>query len=183
MGVEALAIPLGHHLALVQDHEGEGRPVVGVVVDQGLGDGREPRREGGVAGLQEVRAFGLGGEGILLRLEFRGLLAAEQRDAVSFAPSGDGLAPEEAARHRLVLEVHLVAGELDEGEVEVEGLHVRRFPPGDENVRRKVLGRIARDDGQQGVQVEAAADERGREHRENDAQDRFLLHFSRQLIM
>ena len=67
MGVEAFAVPLGHHLALVQDDEGEGRPVVGVVVDQGLGDGRKPRREGGVAGFQAVRAFGLGGEGILLR--------------------------------------------------------------------------------------------------------------------
>ena len=171
---DSLPVAFRHDATLMQDDEGERRTVVILLVHERFRQGFQTGPQGGIAQGERPRIAGLlEGQRELLRLQFVDSLPAQQRDAVPVPVHGRGLCPEETARHGLVLIVHLVLIELDEGEVEVQRLHVGLIPSGDEHRRGEVLGSIPRDDGHEGIQIQASADESGREQTKDRAENGF----------
>ena len=155
---DTLPVALSHDRALMQHHECERRTAVGPLVHQRPGYRFQAGSGLRVARRQSFRPQRIGRERILLREERLTVLAAQQRDAVALTIGGGRFGPQEAARHRLVLVIHLVAVELYEGEMKVEGLHVGSIPPRHKHRRSQILGSIARNDGHQGVQIQAPPD-------------------------
>ena len=147
----ALVVTFCHHTALVQHHEGKGMAVIGTLADEGLSDRGEACCDGGVALRQWVLRFIKHSHREALCSELIGSGAAQQGYAVALAVGGGRFAPKEAAGDSLVIIVHLVAGVADEGEVQVECFDVFCLATRNEHRRSKILGSIARYDGQQSI--------------------------------
>ena len=60
--------------------------------------------------------------------------------------------------------------------MEIKCFHISLFPSGHKDGGGQVLGRIARDDGHQAVQIEAAGHEDGDEDSQDGAQGILLFH-------
>ena len=145
-------------------------------IDQFRGDGFQPQGQGGVAVRQPLGDRHGGRERIRLRLQVRQTAAAEQRDAPAVPVNRGGLAPEEAARHRPGLPVNPVPRIADKGKIEVKSFYISLFPAGYKDGGGQVLGRIARDDGHQAVQVQATPDKDSHQYRHDGAQGLFRFH-------
>ena len=103
-------------------------------------------------------------EGEALFPQLFGCDASQQCHAVALAIGGCRFTPKETTCDCLVLKVHLVADEANEGKVQVERFHIFRLATRHKHSRSQILRSIACNDRQQAVKVNASAKNGKQEH-------------------